>query len=74
MWRETMSSANSFAFDFNPFGKSLMYTRKKGWPRIEPWGTPAETGLHDDVYLKQPFAICLIDSFQEGYKVLLRCP
>ena len=26
------------------------------------------------VHLKSPFGACLLDSFQEGYKVLLRCP
>ena len=26
-----------------------MCTRKRSGPRIEPWGTPAKTGLHDDV-------------------------
>ena len=43
-----VSSAKSFVFDFNPFGKSLIYTRKRSEPRIEPWRTPAKTGLHDD--------------------------
>ena len=40
---------------------------------MQPWGTPAKTGLHDEVKnnrLKQPFEICLIDTFQEGYKAL----
>ena len=44
-----VSSANSFALEFNSFGKSLMQTRKRSWPNIEPWGTLAKTGLHDDV-------------------------
>ena len=45
------SSAKSFALDFNSFGKSLIWTRKRSGPRMEPWGTPIKTGLHDEVFL-----------------------
>ena len=41
---------------------------------MEPWGTPAKAGLHDDFCrLKPPFEIYLIDSFQESYKALQKC-
>ena len=43
-------AAKSFALDLNSFGKSLMQTRKRKWPNIEPWGTPAKAGFHDDVF------------------------
>ena len=48
--KRDVPSAKSFRLDFNSFGKSLMKTRKIGGPRIDPWGTPATTGLLDEVY------------------------
>ena len=44
-------SAKSFQLDFNSFGKSLILTRKRSGSRMEPWGTPTKTGLHDEVCL-----------------------
>ena len=44
-----VSSEKSFALVFNPLGKSLIYIRKRSGPKIEPWGTPAKIGHHDDV-------------------------
>ena len=52
-----------------------MQIRKRSGPRIDPWGTPAKTGLQDEVFrLILPVGICLINNFQESYKTLLRCP
>ena len=34
--KRDVSSAKSFALDFNSFGKSLMYIRKRSGPRIDP--------------------------------------
>ena len=46
--------------------------RNRSGPNIEPWETPAKTGLHDDVCpFKQRFGVYLTDSFQEHCKVLL---
>ena len=47
--KRDVSSAKSFALDFNSSGKSLMYIRNSSGPKIDPWGTPAKTGLHEDV-------------------------
>ena len=51
-----MSSANCFALDFDSLGKSLMQTRSRSGPKLEPQGTPAKTGFKDDVC---PFKITL---------------
>ena len=48
MVKRDVSSANSFALDFNSLGKSLMYIRKRSGPSIDPRGTPAKTGYHDE--------------------------
>ena len=70
-----VSLANSFSLDFNSFGKSLMWTKKRNVPSIEPWETSVKPDLHDGVYLfKMTFEIFLKDSFQEGYKALQRYP
>ena len=45
-----VSSANSFALDFNSPRESLMQTRKRSGPKIEPQGTPSKTGLQDNVF------------------------
>ena len=42
--------------DFNSFGKSLIQTRQRSGPNIEPCGTPAKTGFHDEFC---PFKITL---------------
>ena len=63
-----VSSAKSFAWAFNPLGKSLIQMRKWNGLRIEPWGTPAEIGLHDDVC---PFKMTLWN-VQLVHKVRLR--
>ena len=46
MAKRDVSSANNLALAFNPFGKSLIYMRKRSGPNIEPCGTPAKTGAH----------------------------
>ena len=46
-----VSSANSFTVDTKSSERSLMQIRKKGWPRMEPCGTPALTGNHSNVWL-----------------------
>ena len=43
-----MLSANSFALQGNPCGKSLMQTRNSSRPKIEPCETPASTKDHFD--------------------------
>ena len=69
MLKINASSANSFALHFNPFGKSLMYIRKRKGAKVYPWGTPAKF-----FHLKQLFEICLKDNFQIIYKIYLRFP
>ena len=54
--KREVPSAKSFALDFNSFSKWLMQTRNRRGSSIEPWGTPAITGFHDDVC---PFKITL---------------
>ena len=44
-----VSSANNLAFDCNSLGKSLIYIRKSSGPKIDPCGTPARTGVHEEV-------------------------
>lgn len=69
MLKINASSANSFALHFNPFGKSLMYIRKRKGAKVYPWGTPAKF-----FHLKQLFEIWLKDNFQIIYKIYLRFP
>ena len=44
-----VSSANSFTLFFKPSGMSLIYTRKRRGPNIDPLGTLVRIGLHDEV-------------------------
>ena len=44
------SSANSFTVDEILLPRSFMYIRKNSGPKIEPWGTPASIGDHEDVW------------------------
>jgi len=46
--KSEVSSAKSFMSHLMLALKSLMYTRKKRGPRIEPYGTPADNGPHFD--------------------------
>ena len=48
MVKRDVSSAKSFLLDFISFGKSLMSVRKRSVPKVDPCGTPAKTGLHDE--------------------------
>ena len=43
-----VSSANSLALDDKPSGKSLIQIKKSNGPKIDPWGTPALTLVHED--------------------------
>ena len=44
-----VSFANRFALLFNPLGISLTYIRERRGPNMDPWGTPARFGPHDEV-------------------------
>ena len=46
--KREVPSANNFALQRNPCGKSLMKIRKSSRPKIEPCGTPASTRDHFD--------------------------
>ena len=43
-----VSSTNSFTIDERLLPRSFMYIRKNSGPKIEPWGTPASIGDHED--------------------------
>ena len=43
-----VSSANSLALDDKPSGKSLIQIKKSNGPKIDPWGTPALTLVHEE--------------------------
>ena len=43
------SSTNSFTVDERLLLRSFMYIRKNNGPKIEPWGTPASIGDHEDI-------------------------
>ena len=48
MLKIDLSSANSFEVLFNPFGISLIDTRKGRGPNMDLWGKPARVGLYDE--------------------------
>ena len=43
-----VSSANSLALDDKPSGQSLIQINKSNGPKIDPWGTPALTLVHEE--------------------------
>ena len=43
-----LSSASSFAVDGRLLLRSFLYIRKNSGTKIEPWGTPASIGDHED--------------------------
>ena len=47
--QKDVSFANSFALLFKPSGTSLTYIRKRSGPNMDPWGTSARIGLHDEL-------------------------
>ena len=55
--KSEVSSAKSFMSYLMFAVKSLMYTRKKRGPRIEPCGTPADIEPHFDAL---PFKRCAV--------------
>ena len=44
------SSANSFTVDEILLLRSFVYIRKNNGSKIEPWGTPASIGEHEDTW------------------------
>ena len=45
-----LSSASSFTVDERLLLRSFMYIRKNSGPKIQPWGTPASIGDHEDTW------------------------
>ena len=43
-----MSSAKSLAVPDRFLDRPLIYTKNHRGPKIDPWGTPASTGDHED--------------------------
>ena len=43
-----VSSANSLALDDKPSDKSLIEVKITNGPKIDPWGTPALTLVHEE--------------------------
>ena len=73
--KRNVSSTNIFALDFNSPGKSLMYIRKSVDLKLNLGEYLLKrVSAMTLVYLKKPFGVYLIDSFEKCYKVLLRCP
>ena len=54
--KRDVPSAINLTLNFNSFGKSLIKIRKRSGPNIEPWGTPAKIGFHEECW---PFKITL---------------
>ena len=60
-----MSSAKSLAVPDRFLDRPLIYTENHRDPKIDPWGTPASTGDHEDEWpLTRPFEVYLIGSSQ----------
>ena len=49
MQNNDVSSADGFRVDVMSTDRSLMYTRRKSGPKMNPCGTPAFTGNHSDI-------------------------
>ena len=45
-----LSSASSFTVDGRLLLRSFLYIRKNSGTKIEPWGTPASIGDHEDAW------------------------
>ena len=52
-----VSSANNLALDDKPSGKSLIQIKKSNGPKIDPWGTPALTLVHEEDWPNSLFPI-----------------
>ena len=50
--------------------KSLMYNKNNNGPRIDPWGTPHEINLENELENTLCFRQCLI---LHEYKLLIAC-
>ena len=55
-----LSSAKSLAVDDRFLDKSLIYTKNNRGPKKDPWGTPVNTGDHEDHW---PFNKTIWDLF-----------
>ena len=65
------SSANSFTVDERLLLRSFMYIRKNNGPKIEPWGTPASIGDHEDIdHSIEHVEIYLLRKFQWDFSWL----
>ena len=49
--KREVSSPNNFGLEDESSDRSLIYIKKNSGPRIDHWGTPAGTLVHDDVWL-----------------------
>ena len=69
--KQRLVSAKSLVLDDEPSAKSLMYIKNNNGPRVEPWGVPALTLVHEEDY---PFNttfcfLCVKKNFKTFNKV-----
>ena len=63
------SSANNFALEDRSPDKSFMYIKNNNAPKMQPWGTPAVTFIHSDVWsFRIAFCFLSVKKFKQKLK------
>ena len=72
MEKREVSSAKSLVLEDKPSVKSLIYIKNNNGPRVEPWGTPALTSVHEENF---PFKTILCFLFiKKCFKTFNKLP